>query len=259
MTMDQTQRLMEEIERAEARLKQVERGLERSHRLVTLGVLASSIAHEFNNLLTPVISYCQMALGCPGDQELARKALRRALDGSQRAARICESMLGFVRDDRAGQGSCLVDEAVQNALACLVRSPEKDNIQMEVEVPRDCRVAIDPVQLQQVLMNLVLNARQAMGRKGGRIRLSVRPQGQAVEIEVADSGPGIPTELLPVVFEPFVSLREHGSHTDTAGTGLGLAICRELVERCGGEITIPRSDSSGTIFLIRLPAETAGL
>ena len=70
--MDQTQKLLEEVERAEARLKQIERGLERSHRLATLGLLASSVAHEFNNLLTPIVSYCQMALASPEDSAMAK-------------------------------------------------------------------------------------------------------------------------------------------------------------------------------------------
>ena len=255
--MDQTQRLLEEVQRAESRLKQIESGLERSHRLATLGMLSSSVAHEFNNLLTPIISYCQMALASPEDQAIAKKALAKALEGSLRAAQICESMLGFVRDVRTGTGTCLVDQAIQDTLACMARSPEKDNIQLNVNVPRDCHAGIERVHLQQVLLNLFLNARQAIGRRGGRINLNVRPVGEDVEIEVADTGPGIPAEVLPNIFEPFVTLREQRSSTEAEGTGLGLAICRELVERSGGEITIPKTGPTGTTFLIRLPTSTS--
>jgi signal transduction histidine kinase len=257
VNLDDAHQLLGELERAETRLREIERGLERSHRLVTLGTLASSIAHEFNNLLTPVISYCEMALASPGDAEIAIKALQRSLDGSRRAARICESMLGFVREEPASTKACTVGQAIEDTLACMARSPEKDNISLQVNVPRDCSVEIESIQLQQVLLNLVLNARQAIGRRGGRISLNARRQVGSVEIEVADTGPGIPSKVLPNIFEPFVTMREQSSQSGNEGTGLGLAICRELIERAGGTISIPKSDSSGTTFLIRLPSSEA--
>ena len=155
-----------------ARVAELERELASCQRLATLGTLLGSIAHEFHNILTPVMSYAQLALAEPGDVALAEKALRRALAGTEKAAAISSSVLGFMRDDEPA--ACHVGAVLNDALSTLAREPAKDGIELVVDVGQDCWVRMRPVALEQVLVNLVLNAREAMGKGGGRLAVRAR-------------------------------------------------------------------------------------
>ncbi len=285
----EVENLLEELEHAEERLREVEGGLARSHRLQTMGTIAAIIAHEFNNILTPVISYCQMGLKSLDDRAFTEKALTRALAGAERAATISNSMLGFARDD-AEQGWCEVNQVLTETLNCIARPPERDGIQLAADIDISLYPAIGCVPLQQVLLNLILNAREAMKGRSGQLMIRGRRAEDAVEIDVIDSGPGIPKDMCQSIFTPFVSRRPadvkdlsesttsdsmteassgdtstdahipEGSHTsqqetvdEKRGTGLGLTICRDLVEGAGGTIEILKTDSTGTTFRIVLP------
>lgn len=230
-------------------------GLARSHRLATLGTIATIIAHEFNNILTPMISYCQLALQAPQDHELAQKALAKALRGAEQAGKIGSSLLGFAgHNDEAHD--CELNRVIDEVFHCLARDPKKDGIELTIEVPAECWVHISPIAMQQVLLNLVLNARQAMHRRGGSLRISAADDGQTVMIKVADTGPGIPPHILPTIFQPFVTSRPPVGGSGAAqskGTGLGLAICRDLVERAEGRIDVQTRQGAGTTFTIELP------
>ena len=255
--LNNAEQLMGELESIESNLRRLQQGLTRSHRLATLGTMASIVAHEFNNILTPVISYCQLAQQSPDDIVLQRKAIEKALAGAERAAQISGSMLGFSSDAHApGQEDCDVETMVHEALNCLARPPQRDGIELKLGIEPDCRVAMTPVSLQQMLLNLVLNARQAMRPRGGKLWISAWPEGRRALIEVADTGPGIPEDLLPTVFEPFVTRRggsdPEGDDESADGTGLGLAVCKDLVSRAGGDISVVRSDATGTTFRIEL-------
>jgi signal transduction histidine kinase len=229
--------------------------------LATLGTLAGSIAHEFNNLLTPVLSYAQMALASPDDHDLAKKALQKAVEGAERAAAAASSILGFIRDD---DGQMVhVGHALKDALGCLARNPARDGIDLAVDIPEDAWVAISPVRLQQVLLNLLLNSRRAIMPRAGRITVKATcstwntpanatiSSSDLVEIEFKDSGCGIPSELIDRVFEPFV--RGPQPEGASRGTGLGLAICRQLITESHGLITIESALNQGTLVRITLP------
>lgn len=254
--LEQVEQVLAELEAVEAQLSELQDGLTRSHRLATLGTMASIIAHEFNNILTPMISYCQMAQAAPDDLPMLRKAVDKALAGAQKAASISASMLGFARDaDEATR--CRLDTVLEEVFNCMARPPQKDGIDLQLDIPQDLWLAISPVNLQQVLLNLVLNARQAMRRRGGRLTITAQRRGvpgrEDAVIEIADTGPGIPEDLLPNVFRPFVTRRESDDGSGGRGTGLGLAICRDLIRRAEGVIRIARSDATGTTFVIELP------
>jgi signal transduction histidine kinase len=253
--LDQAERLLGQLEDVEGRLQQLQADLTRSHRLATLGTISSIIAHEFNNILTPMMSYCQLALQDNEDVDLMRKALQKSLNGAERAAQISSSMLGFARASDT-EPTCNVATVVEEVFHCLARPPEKDGITLTLEIPDDIDVAVNPVTLQQVLLNLVLNARQAMRRKGGQLRLTVTSRGQTIAIEVIDTGPGIPPDLINRIFEPFVTQRD-GDDGSGKGTGLGLTICRDLVDSAGGTIHVESEQGVGTAFLIELPAAPA--
>jgi len=269
--MIEAEQLLAELETVEAQLDRVQEGLRQSHRLATLGTLSAIVAHEFNNLLTPVISYCQLALANSDDANpdlpLMRKALQRALDGAEKAAHISSSMLGFGREAEDEQPVAVIGGVVEEVFTCLARDPKKDGIQLRLDLPAELRVAISPVALQQVLLNLVLNARTALRQSGGTLAITARPSDAGrVLITVADTGPGIASDLLPRIFEPFVtrpivaakSAKAKGNpaaeRRERKGTGLGLAVCRDLVKQAHGTIEVESHVGKGTTFRIELPA-----
>ncbi len=235
--------------------------LTESQRLATIGTIAAVIAHEFNNILTPVVSYSQFALQSAEsptpDMELIRKALTKSFQGSSKAGRICNSMLGLARGESV-LGLVSVQKLVDETLLVLARDPQKDGIALRVQVQPELSVYADPVQLEQVLLNLLINARQAMLGKSGSI--SVRAQkveGNEVRIQVADTGPGIPEKLLPKIFQPFFTTKGTTRRGEARGTGLGLAICKEIIEHHKGRIDVESEVGKGTTFNIYLPAPEA--
>ena len=171
------EQFLEAIEVLQQRIGDLERTLERQERLATLGTIAGLIAHEFNNILTPVMSYAQMALAAPEDAALAQKALQKAADGADRAGQIAGAILGLVRRDQptanaqnAGQ-RCEVRSAIDRALACLARPLDKDMIDLRNDVAADAAVAARGVAIEHVFLNLIINARSAMLPRGGVLSL----------------------------------------------------------------------------------------
>ncbi|MEX0744872.1 MAG: HAMP domain-containing sensor histidine kinase [Phycisphaeraceae bacterium] len=248
----QVDRLLEHFDHLEAQLQQVREGLSQSHRLATLGTIATIIAHEYNNILTPMISYAQLALANPEDAALAQKALEKALGGAERAAHISTSLLGFARDE-PGQTQASLPQVVKESLACLGREPKRDGITLTLDVP-EVTVAMNPMELQQVLLNLLLNARKAM-RRGGSLKIAAKVNDDHVELHVADTGPGIPALIRDRLFEPFVTHEVNGAPEpgDQKGTGLGLCICRDLLTRADGAIDVTSEPGRGATFHLRLP------
>lgn len=257
--------LLQRVEELQTQLDQVRHGLAHAHRLSTLGTVAAIVAHEFNNILTPTISYCQLALAKPDDADLMRKSVEKSLDGAERAARICEAILGFSQDEPI-TGRMSVNETpriVQDALECMGRNPCKDGIKLNLKIDSladasaASAIAISQVALQQVLVNLMLNARRAMGRRGGQLTISGSLVKSEMELRVSDTGPGIPPAVRQRLFEPFVTERINpDTHVvEPAGTGLGLSVCRELVTQAGGRITLdaPQPGQTGASFRICLP------
>ena len=304
------------ISPAPSDLRALDAAMRHTQRLATLGTLTGMIAHEFNNLLTPVLCYAQMALDAPADLALTRKALQKAAAGSERAGQIAEAILDLTRECHlpgAASETCSVAAAVKGALACLAREPGKDGIAVAIDVREAGDAAMRPVSLQQMILNLVLNARKALLRNGdpdagrgsgGAMELTVRgrrcaqplqlPAGAVVcgapndgpvascpdrepawvEIVVQDTGCGIHADLLPHVFDAWVTERtpaaaaaqarasaEHAQPPDRGnddglvakGTGLGLAMCAELVRAAGGWIWVASEVGEGTQVGLVLP------
>lgn len=259
------------LDAALERVRQLEHEVEHLHRLATLGTLASSIAHEFNNFLTPVLSYAQLALAAPTDQDLVRKALTKAVECTQRASQSCSAMLGFVREDEPEPCTHLL-AAVSDALACVARDPARDGVELKISISPDCWIHMRPVAVQQVLLNLILNAREAMrGRRGllvieaktcspWNISQSSRPTSNRsreddwVELIISDNGKGMSQDLVAKVFEPFV---RHSHPEGRRGTGLGLTIIKRLVDAAGGRIHVESTLGKGTTFRMTLPRAAA--
>ena len=238
--------------------------LTESQRLATIGTIAAVIAHEFNNLLTPIVSYSQYALASARsdapDMELIRKALNKAFQSSDKAGRICASMLGLARGESVA-GEVPVQRVVDDVLLVLARDPQKDGIALRVQVQPGLVVRADPVQLEQVLLNLLINARHAMLGRGGSLTIKASACDDAagqVKLQVIDTGPGIPAKLLPKIFQPFFTTKGTAKKGEAKGTGLGLAICKEIVEHHHGRIDCESTVGKGTTFTILLPAPPAG-
>jgi signal transduction histidine kinase len=252
------------LAKAEADLESLRKELDHNHQLATLGTLTAGIAHEINNILTPVLAYAQMAKSNPGDDQLQAKALDRTITGAQSASRIVEAVLGFARADEDA-GPADVSRVIDSSLACLGRAPERDGVTLTVKADPDAQVRIQPLALQQVLLNLILNALAVLEGARGELRIQVAEQSDGTtQIRVADNGPGIPGSLAENLFEPFVTGRPKpqgsGRRRAPGGSGLGLAICKRLIEDAGGSITVGpgcfESESAigpGTTFTILLP------
>ena len=226
-----------ELDFARAQLEAVREQLTESQRLATIGTIAAVIAHEFNNLLTPMVSYSQFALqsaaGDRPDMDLIRKALRSSYTASTKAGRICNSMLGLARGEAGSFGPVPVQGLVDEVLNVLARDPVKDGIELLVRVEPNLTVWGDRIQLEQVLLNLLINARQAMLGRGGSLRVEAvaafHDGAPGVHLEVADTGPGIPDRHLAKIFTPFFTTKGTAVSDEPRGTGLGLSICKEIV------------------------------
>lgn len=218
--------------------------------VITLGLMAGTLSHELRNVLTPVLGYLQVARARPDDADLARKAVERAVEGLETAREILDAALDVRDADQVpaapAEGADVL-AAARRAIEYLVRDPERDRIEIDLRVPASARALIRPVALTQVFLNLLLNATRALQRRGGRVVVSSRPAGHdAIEITVADDGPGLPEDVLERLFEPFAA---HAS----GRTGLGLAVCRQLAEEAGGAIVCRSTSERGTTFALRLP------
>lgn len=305
--------LTDRLVQAERELRDLSAGLAHADRLASLGTLAAMIAHEVNNLMTPVVAYAQLALSTPHDQELRNKALRRAEDHARKASEISEAILRFARPDgqpstaavgagttvggRSGGGpgggqaavrrsvagigglgveggdedSAQVGAALDGALGCLARELAKDGIALTREIGPNL-VRMRPVALQQVLLNLILNARRAMLRTGGS--LTVRSRVARAEdcstwnidapnrgvlgyvfVEVLDTGEGIAAGRAEQMFGPFVRGGAGGCvSSGGGGVGLGLAVCKRLVEDVGGRVWMESSPGRGTAVRFVVPS-----
>lgn len=243
----------------EQQLEGLREQLTESQRLATIGTIAAVIAHEFNNLLTPIVSYSQYALqsaeSAKPDTELIKKALSKAFQSSTKAGRICTSMLGLARGE-SSFGRVEIQRLVEETLLVLARDPQKDGIALRVQVQPGLAVTGDHVQLEQVLLNLLINARHAMLGKGGSITVKAqRTDSGDLKLQVIDTGPGIPEKYQPRIFDPFFTTKGTVRKGEPKGTGLGLAICKEIVEHHKGRIEVQSEMGKGSTFTIHLPAE----
>jgi two-component system NtrC family sensor kinase len=246
---------------AESALGSVKADLEHTHRLATLGLMAAGVAHEINNILTPVLAYAQLASSNPADSALQAKALDKAIRGVETATRITQAMLGFAgAAPRGGESqSASISQVLRSTLDCMGRDPAKDRIRMAVKIHPDASVRIPPLALQQVLLNVILNACSAMRKRGGDLSLTaIERSDGTTQITIADTGPGIPEDIAGRLFQPFCSARHscgrHESAESTSGgTGLGLTICRRLIEDAGGSISVHSVTGTGTTVSITLP------
>ncbi|HVP13713.1 MAG TPA: ATP-binding protein [Phycisphaerae bacterium] len=246
--------LTQHLDGLERRLIELQLQVERLQRLAALGTISAMLAHEFNNILTPIVSYCGYAIQ-RGDPDLMRTAVEKTHKNAQRLTTLCNRILGMAVDDQMGPTDTALLPLVRDAVECLGRDLEKDNIALSIDVPENLKAHATPGALQQVLFNLVINARQAMIEKGGTLKIVSRPlPGGRVAVDVTDTGCGIRPEHMEKIFEPFFTTKEHEGRPDRRGIGLGLHICKQLMDEQQGTITVVSKPGAGTTFTLTLPA-----
>lgn len=267
--------------------------LARTDQLATLGMLTAAIAHELNNIFTPMLSYAQMALASPDDQELSRKAIERSERGARRASEIVASILNLARGESKSADASLL-HSLDAAVDGLVRPLERDGISIERAFPSGARLRLPAVTLEQVLLNTLANARHAVGTNRGHITVSaarstwnnasqLRSGRQRLEecgLTAAYPTVGATFQIIgdqpPRGSEPIdiLAISDSGSGVPPSiattvfeplvtqkqaasgevGTGLGLAICRRLVHAHGGYIWLHTASGVGTTVIIATPA-----
>jgi signal transduction histidine kinase len=217
------------------------------------------IAHEINNLLTPLKTYADLALRNFDDKALCEKALRKTIRNCERASSVMESMLALAGNQKQEKENVELLNLVEEIFGCLCRDFGKDGITVEIDIPRELTVFAVPVQIQQVLMNLILNARQAMLSRGGVLSIRAEETSDTVEIEVKDTGSGIKPAHLERIFEPFFTTKKDGNSTsENSGAGLGLAFCKRVIEGHKGLISVESKPDNGCKFRIILPKTQSG-
>jgi signal transduction histidine kinase len=229
-----------QFEALDARLQQLQP-------LANLGMAWAMTAHELNNLLTPIVSYTQLALKNPDDAELSKKALEKAERLSTQAGKMLEKVMVLANPGTTQTERCNVTALLDDVFGCIGRDFTKDRIKLVMEVDKELCIIADAGAIRQVLMNLLLNARHAMRERGGTLCIRACEEAEFTCIEVSDTGCGIDPDKLHHIFTPF--------YTDGKknGNGLGLAFCQKVIESHGGCISVDSQLDQGTHFKILLP------
>ncbi len=229
----------------------IQERLLQSEKMASVGQLVSGVAHELNNPLTGIMGFAQLLL----QQELPAQVERQVstiFQEAERAARIVQNLLSFARRRRPDKEPVDLNELIERTLELRSYELRVHNIEIELQLaPRVRAVMADPHQIQQVLLNVIANAEQAMKpQRGGLLTIRTADRRGWVECSIADTGPGIPAEHLLRVFDPFFTTKEPGE-----GTGLGLTICYGIVaEEHGGRIRAENLPAGGVGITIELPA-----
>lgn len=223
----------------------------RSQKLAAVGLLAAGIAHEINNPLSGVVGYSKLLLEQRTLPEGVRRKVEKIAQSGERCRKIVEGVLLFSRQREGGQRAPIdLGSLIDRVVGIGEYQWKMHNVRIMRERNDAAVVHADPDQLEQVALNLLSNAVDAMPR-GGTVRINLAREGDEVRLSVADEGHGIPAEVLPRIFDPFFSTKEIGK-----GTGLGLAISYGIVQDHGGDIVV-ESDGRGARFTVILPARPA--
>ncbi len=243
----------EQLAAAARKVEEKQRQLFHSHRLATVGQLAAGAAHEINNPLTIISLNVQMLRAMLQRQGGAEESMERLgiVEGQvKRISKIIQDLLGFARPAEPKFTACSIGEIVERVLSVIGDRVSLENITIQTDIPGDLpRVKVDPLQIEQVLMNLLVNACHAMP-DGGEITIACRSRGAVIETSVTDTGVGIDPKHLSRIFDPFFTTKKQNE-----GTGLGLAICNSIAEHNGGSLRVRSRVGQGTTFVLALPVD----
>lgn len=228
--------------------------LEQMQRMAVLGELTSTTTHEFNNLLTTMLNYAKLGLRYR-DEPSRDKAFQRILDASNRAAKLTGTILAMARNRTGQMEPTDLKQVIEDALLLMEKELQKYRIGIEKKIESVPLILATGSQLQRVLINMLVNARQAMPN-GGMVllQLTSEDEGRIVTLAIRDTGQGIAPEHLPKIFDPFFSTKSGPDASGKGGTGLGLSACREIIESHSGRIRVESTIGRGTQFIMRFPS-----
>jgi len=238
---------LKEIEEKE---KQLQEELNRSRRLASIGELAAGVAHEINNPLTGIIGLSERLLRKSTDEKISRD-LGRIHSEARRMAEVVENLLTFARQREPKKQYADVNDILQETLALKTYELKTSNIEVVTNLaPSLPNIIADFPQIQEVFLNIILNAEQAMteARGGGKLSIKTQQIGDFIRVSFADDGPGIPDEHLDRLFDPFFTTR-----WEKGGTGLGLSACHSIVTEHGGRIYAESQPGKGAMFIVEFP------
>ena len=240
-----------ELERANKDLEESFQRAKRADRLAAVGQLAAGLAHEIRHPLASIEGAVNVLANPDSPDDLQSEFRGIIKKECRRLGGLVTELLDFARPRetrlRRLDVAAIVDDVVRLARS----SPATSKVRIETELPRSLpAVECDEEQIKQVLLNLVMNAAQAMP-DGGRIDVSASQQGGSVDLIVADDGPGIAEEMRARIFDPFFTTRE-------SGTGLGLAVVQQIVSQHGGQIEVEQNGAKGARFVVRIPIRNGG-
>ena len=243
-------RVLKKKNEAMEEINQKMQALAHHQRLETIGTMTASIAHDFNNLLTPIMGYSIMTMEMlPADATDLQENLMEIYDASVKAKDIVTRLADLTKKGNEENFKEIdVDEVIRSALKVTLPAKPKD---VDVKANFDAegeKIRADRTQISQLVMNIVLNAYDAMREKGGTLLVSTRISGEEVVLRFKDNGCGMDTDTMSRIFDPFYTTKESGK-----GTGLGLAIVAQIVETHGGKIYVDSEPGAGTEFRIYIP------
>jgi two-component system NtrC family sensor kinase len=235
--------------------RRLQEQLFQSEKMSAVGQLIAGVAHDLNNPLASVVGFADYLVEAVGDTpEELREPLRAIRQEAERAANIVKNLLNFARKQEGHRDAHAVSDILASTIQLLRNQLMGARIETEVDVaPGTPPVHVDATQLQQVFVNLVNNAAQAIEGSGvgGRIVIRAMPWLDGVAVTVEDDGPGVPAGIAQRIFEPFFTTKPAGE-----GTGLGLSICQGIVKEHGGRIALVTTGRRGAVFHVELPAAT---
>ncbi len=224
--------------------------LMRSSKLAAIGTFAASIAHEFNNLLAGMLGYAQLGLA-DDDVEMKNEALKVVLDTCKRGRSITGSLLTFARRREARRELADLREVIDGTLTLMEIELRKHSIRIVRQIEQVPPTICDAGQISQVFLNLLTNARDAMKPTGGTLTVSLQAVNGWIELQVTDTGCGIPESIRRKIFEPFVTTKN--ATGNQSGTGLGLAVSYGIIQNHHGQFEVESEVGKGTTMTIRLP------
>lgn len=245
-----SQQLEKEVKARTAELEEAQSQLVQAEKMSAVGLLVSGVAHELNNPLAGVVGFSQLLLK-EQVAEKVRRGLERINKEAERCKKIVRNLQTFARKHTPEKEYIGVNGILEACIELRSYQLRVDNIDVEVDLDANLpKTMADFHQLQQVFINIMVNAHQAMAERGGGGKLTIRTRadGDQIRVEIKDSGPGIPEEVLPRLFDPFFTTKDVGQ-----GTGLGLSICYGIIEEHRGRIYARNAADGGATFVVQLP------
>lgn len=262
---DDSQKINAYLAIAGDRTKEVamENQLRQSQKMEAIGTLAGGIAHDFNNILGAIFGYIELSLSSLDDKEEIKSYLQETISAAERAKDLINHILVFSRQMEHEKQLIRPKDVIEDALK-LIRASLPSTIEIHKKLNSESSILADKTQLHQIIMNLCTNAGYALKEKGGSLEISINDieitsatqfgceplqEGKHIEIKIADTGNGIPDEIIDRIFEPFFTTKPQGE-----GTGLGLSVVHGIIRSLKGVICVKSKEGKGTVFSIYIPA-----